>query len=74
MFEYLKNINPVNKSLSISGIKKNNLYAEIIDLQGKVIKIELVNNRIDVNSIKSGIYFLRLIREGRVEQKKFVKL
>ncbi len=66
--------NPVNKILSISGIKKNNLYAEIIDLQGKVIKIELANNRIDVNSIKSGIYFLRLIREGKVEQKKFVKL
>ena len=66
--------NPANQTLSISGLEDFNAEALIIDLQGKVTNIELINNSMNISSIETGVYFLRLIRAGKVEQKKFVKL
>ncbi|MDG1147355.1 MAG: S8 family peptidase [Crocinitomicaceae bacterium] len=66
--------NPANETLSISGLKNTNVKPMIIDLQGKAISIEFINSSMDITSIEPGVYFLRLIRDGKVEQKKFVKL
>lgn len=66
--------NPTNKNLSISGLNGVIFEGMIVDFKGKVINIELIDNLINLSSIESGVYFLRLIRDGKVEQKKFIKL
>ncbi|MGB0914859.1 MAG: S8/S53 family peptidase [Crocinitomicaceae bacterium] len=65
--------NPANDVLSVSGLNTPT-EAMIIDLQGKVVHAELIDNSTNVSALESGVYFLRLIRDGKVEQKKFVKL
>ncbi len=65
--------NPANDVLSVSGLNAPT-EAMIIDLQGKVVHVELIDNSTNVSALESGVYFLRLIRDGKVEQKKFVKL
>lgn len=65
--------NPANDVLSVSGLNAPT-EAMIIDLQGKVVHAELIDNSTNVSALESGVYFLRLIRDGKVEQKKFVKL
>lgn len=66
--------NPTNETLSIKGLNGTASEVLVIDLQGKMINVELIENSINVNALESGVYFLRLIRDGKVEQKKFVKL
>jgi hypothetical protein len=65
--------NPANDVLSVSGLNAPT-EAMIIDLQGKVVHVELIDNSTNVSALESGVYFLRLIRDGKVEQRKFVKL
>jgi hypothetical protein len=66
--------NPANKTLSISGVNGVIFEVMIVDFQGKEINMELIDNSMNVSSIEAGVYFLRLIRDGKVEQKKFIKL
>ena len=66
--------NPTSEILSIKGLNGTTSEFSVIDLQGKAINVEMIENSINVSVLESGVYFLRLIRDGKVEQKKFVKL
>lgn len=53
---------------------------EILDLYGKVIKVEKLQNEsnekinIDISSLTAGVYFVRLISNNQVIAKKIIKL
>ena len=48
---------------------------EIINLAGKIIFTKQIpDNRIDVNNLPSGFYFLKIEMETGMETKRFIKL
>jgi hypothetical protein len=50
---------------------------EIFDLQGKIVKTlkpTQLKSEIDINTLKKGIYYLRVQAENTVESKKLVIL
>lgn len=68
--------NPVNQILSIEAGKY--LGAELIihDAIGKQILVQRISNetsKIDVSSLKNGIYFISINSENGIESKKFIK-
>ncbi|MCK7589431.1 FG-GAP-like repeat-containing protein [Subsaxibacter sp. CAU 1640] len=65
----VKNILQISTPASLSG-----KIATIFDVNGKrVLNLKLENDSIDVSSLQSGIYFLRLESNGTSVQKKFIK-
>ena len=66
--------NPTSSMLMISSSLPID-SVEIIDLQGKTVKMSQVSaNQIDVQDLQAGIYVLKLISGNEVENRKFVKL
>lgn len=67
--------NPVKDILHISTpASLTGKIATIFDVNGKrVLNLKLENDSIDVSSLQSGIYFLRLESNGTSVQKKFIK-
>jgi len=66
--------NPVKNTLNIKFENINLLKLEIVDLLGKpVITKQADFELIDVNSLKSGIYFLKLYTDKETITKKFIK-
>jgi hypothetical protein len=47
---------------------------EIIDSEGKMINRKIENKKVEIQDLKSGIYYIRLNNKGRIEQQKFIKL
>lgn len=76
--DYLLSPNPTNGQLNIEFKKTTtNISIEIIDALGKKLiqqNFKVLNQTtIDVISLSSGIYFLKLISEGNSSTKKFIK-
>ena len=66
--------NPTSSMLMISSSLPID-SVEIIDLQGKTVKMSQVSaNQIDVQDLQAGVYVLKLISGNEVENRKFVKL
>ncbi|TYB78673.1 FG-GAP-like repeat-containing protein [Bizionia myxarmorum] len=67
--------NPAENILNISApISINGRIGTVFDINGKkVINARLEDNSIDVSSLQSGFYILRLESEGRVINRKFIK-
>ncbi len=70
--------NPVVDKLSMNfGTDVNNAVVSILDLQGRSIMSQsIISNGvqfIDVNNLKSGIYVVKVIADGKVMNSKFVK-
>jgi len=71
--------NPVNDKISVKCINifPKDTYISICNMQGKeVVNLEFKNQsniNIDVNSLSSGIYFLKVITEQNLAIQKFVK-
>ncbi len=66
--------NPATTFITINGL--DNAQAQIIDLSGRIIKqLKITTNRqqIPVNNLQPGLYTLRVIWNGRVENIKFIK-
>jgi len=66
-------------NVSFSGFKTNNMREVLIlNVKGDVVRSikmdPLANNNLNVNDLVSGIYFLKLVDETHVIQKKFVKI
>jgi hypothetical protein len=63
--------NPVSENLNIElNFKPQNTYAEIIDITGKIVKIQQLNaihNKINLIDIEKGIYLLKIKSENRYE-------
>jgi hypothetical protein len=69
--------NPVQKELSIKGISTNTTPTySIYNLVGNVIvsKRSLTQASLDVNTLKTGIYFVKITQQGKTAVKKFVKI
>lgn len=69
--------NPTQKELFISGVSINSKTTyTIYNLVGNVVVSEnsLKQNQINVNSLKAGIYFLRITQNGKTSIKKFIKI
>lgn len=67
--------NPVGDILNIQ--KEGNFEVAIYDVQGKFIlkKQPILNQKLDVNALKKGVYFLRFFENGKiVGTEKIVKL
>lgn len=68
--------NPVFDKINISNVASLN-SAAIIDMQGKVIPLELIRgdkvSQIDMNNISRGLYLLMLYSEDRIIQIKILK-
>ncbi|OCK52422.1 hypothetical protein BA768_12590 [Chryseobacterium sp. CBo1] len=53
--------NPVEDFINVENLKSNSSKAEIIDLNGRLILTnEIENNKIDVRNLQKGIYFLKI--------------
>jgi hypothetical protein len=77
--DYLLSPNPTNGQLNIEFNKATtNISIEIIDALGKKLiqqNFKVLNQTtIDVSSLSSGIYFLKLTSEGNNSTKKFIKV
>ncbi|WP_159778684.1 GEVED domain-containing protein [Flavobacterium sp. 9AF] len=68
--------NPVEEYLNLDIVDfRPNLYSyEIIDYQGKVVKMEkLITSSIDVSNLNNGVYFLKLIKAETIIFEEFIK-
>ena len=66
--------NPVTDFLYLD-TNENWTKAEIFDVSGRIIRaVSLSSQSIDVNSLESGTYFVRLRNGDRVGRVKFVKI
>jgi len=65
--------NPANEIIYISDIKENSII-QIIGISGKLI-LELKNpkNQININTLSTGIYFLKIQNSNEIVTKKFIK-
>lgn len=68
--------NPVRNSLNFS--LPNNLQvsrAEVFDLLGKSVQVgnSVLNNSLDVSSLTSGVYFVKITADGKTSVRKFIK-
>ena len=67
--------NPVEDELTIkTSADVINKIATVFDINGKrVLNLKLESNSVDVSSLTTGIYFLRLESEGKTMKRKFIK-
>lgn len=77
-FESNKNMilypNPVKDILQIKILESTNITnCELFDISGKIIKVQIFNNSIDVSQIQKGMYLIKLeTNEGNFTEK-FIK-
>ena len=67
--------NPVINELTIYNIDKNSLIS-IYDLNGQLLIIKIaksITEKIDVSSLASGIYFIKIINENTINTSKLIK-
>ncbi len=62
-------------NVGVSSSNSSTIEYSIFDLKGKIIKskTELVNNRIDVQNLESGVYILSIDIDGQQQNLRFVK-
>ncbi len=65
--------NPVEAAINISPTIDKSANYEIRNFLGQLIKEGTVINTINVNSLKSGSYFLRVITDNKVLSSRFIK-
>ena len=67
--------NPVENELTIkTSADVINKIATVFDINGKrVLNTKIKSTTIDVSSLTSGVYFLRLESEGKIIKRKFIK-
>lgn len=68
--------NPANDILNVqfSEVLTDDVKYEVYDITGKkILNSELKNNSIDISTLQSGIYFLKLINDDESLIKKFIK-
>ncbi|GAB5417126.1 MAG: hypothetical protein Crog4KO_19920 [Crocinitomicaceae bacterium] len=65
--------NPAPTSININGIEGSVEDIQIISMTGTSVYQSSELTTIDVSSFKSGVYIIRLVVDGKVQQMKFVK-
>ena len=69
--------NPASSSVIVNLVNGlNHVSVELIDMQGRLISsygnIEGVSMKVDLNSVSSGVYFMKVSSEGAVQTKKLI--
>lgn len=65
--------NPTNEEISLNGVEGSVQSIEVLDLFGNIVIVTSASNKINVGALSNGTYFVKVIRDGKVEQKKFIK-
>ena len=65
--------NPTNGELTINGIEGTVQSVQIVNLFGKVVLQSSTTETLHAGELANGTYVLRIVRDGKVEQQKFVK-
>lgn len=66
--------NPTNDKLTIESDYDLTSY-QIVDLRGKVIMSnDFISKTIDINQLKTGVYFIKIVANNKIIIKKFVKI
>jgi len=67
--------NPATDLLTISGNFGQNAAAEVLDQAGRsVINVKLNElTNVDVSSLEPGVYFVKVIKDGSIATKQFIK-
>lgn len=67
--------NPASNYISINNLDKAELTSVlIIDVNGAVVReVQTSTAKIELFGLNSGMYFLRIVRNGKVEQQSFIK-
>lgn len=65
--------NPAREFVSIEGFDQSFTDPiKLIDINGKVVLEIDSNEHIPISDLKAGVYFVRIVRNGKVEQKKLI--
>ena len=64
--------NPTNQTINLKDIEGGIQSLQIIDLTGKICGEYDTNSSIDITYLTKGTYILRIVRNHRVEQEKFI--
>lgn len=59
--------------LFIKNVSNSNVSIVIFDAVGKEINIPVDNNELDVHSLKSGMYFIKIVENSNIYSFKFIK-
>lgn len=66
--------NPASHYIALNGLDETSIESIlVIDMSGKIVSNSQFVNNISVSDLTEGMYFVRIIRNGKVEQQKFVK-
>jgi len=65
--------NPTSSDLHFIG-ESIPTEVEIVDLNGTIIKKEVLTNTLSIAELKAGVYFIRILKDGRIYQEKIIKL
>lgn len=67
--------NPTSESITLKGMNGTTGRIEIIDVLGNIVwsQDNLEQNKINIQRLKSGVYFLRLENEQKITITKFVR-
>jgi len=72
-YNWIVTPNPAANTISISGVDGTVEDVQIISMTGASVYQASALSAIDVSMLESGIYIIRLIVDGKVQQTKFVK-
>ena len=69
--------NPASSSVTVSFVNGlDNVSIELVDIQGRLISsykdVIGVSMKVDLNSVSSGVYFMKVSSEGAVQTKKLI--
>ncbi len=65
--------NPAHNVLHVNSLTGKIGAIQIIDQLGRIIMTPEKNDQIDISFLNSGVYIFRIVRNGKVEQLRFVK-
>lgn len=66
--------NPASHYIALNGLDETSIESIlVIDMSGKIVSNSQFANKISISDLTEGMYFVRIIRNGKVEQQKFVK-
>lgn len=65
--------NPANETISLNGLVSESIKSiKVLDINGSVVMDSESVQMIPISALNAGMYFVRIIRNGKVEQQKFI--
>ncbi|MDG1331911.1 MAG: S8 family peptidase [Crocinitomicaceae bacterium] len=65
--------NPASESISLKGLEDESITSiKVLNMNGAVVLDSDSSQLISVSELKAGMYFTRIVRNGKVEQQKFI--